>query len=130
MDYMRFAEMLRNGGSLNGVRILSPRTIEFMTLNHLPASITSGGSGENPGLGGRSLSGFGFGFGFGLNIDVAASGVMGSKGEFSWGGAAGTIFWVDPVEDFVVVSMIQLMGSPWPLRSELKVAVNQAIVGD
>jgi CubicO group peptidase (beta-lactamase class C family) len=104
MDYMRFAEMLRNGGSLNGVRILSPRTIEFMTLNHLPASITSGGSGENPGLGGRSRRG--------------------------WGGAAGTIFWVDPVEDFVVVSMIQLMGSPWPLRSELKVAVNQAIVGD
>lgn len=130
MDYMRFAEMLRNGGSLNGVRILSPRTVDFMTLNHLPASITSGGTGESPGLGGRALNGFGFGLGFGLTTDVAASGVMGSEGEFSWGGAAGTIFWVDPVEDFVVVSMIQLMGSPWPLRSELKIAVNQAIVGD
>ena len=130
MDYLRFAEMLRNGGSLDGNRILSPRTIEFMTTNHLPASIASGGSGETPGLGGRSLNGFGFGLGFGLVTDVAASGVMGSVGEFNWGGAAGTIFWVDPVEDFVVVAMIQLMGSPWPLRSELKVAVNQAIVGE
>ncbi len=130
MDYLRFAEMLRNGGSLDGARILSPRTIEFMTMNHLPASISSGGSGETPGLGGRSLNGFGFGLGFGLVTDVPASGVMGSVGEYSWGGAAGTIFWVDPVEDFVVVAMIQLMGSPWPLRSELKVAVNQAIVGD
>ena len=130
MDYMRFAEMLRNGGSLDGNRILSPRTIEFMTMNHLPASISSGGSGEAPGLGGRRLNGFGFGLGFGLVTDVAASGVMGSVGEYNWGGAAGTIFWVDPVEDFVVVAMIQLMGSPWPLRSELKIAVNQAIVGD
>ncbi len=130
MDYMRFAEMLRNGGSLDGNRILSPRTVEFMTMNHLPASISSGGSGETPGLGGQALNGFGFGLGFGLVTDVPASGVMGSVGEFSWGGAAGTIFWVDPVEDFVVVAMIQLMGSPWPLRSDLKVAVNQAIVGD
>ena len=130
MDYLRFAEMLRNGGSLDGARILSPRTIEFMTLNHLPASINAGGSGEAPSLGSNSLNGFGFGLGFGLVTDVAASGVMGSAGEYNWGGAAGTIFWVDPVEDFVVVTMIQLMGSPWPLRSELKIAVNQAIVGD
>jgi CubicO group peptidase (beta-lactamase class C family) len=68
--------------------------------------------------------------GFGLVTDVAASGVMGSQGEYSWGGAAGTIFWVDPVEDFVMVAMIQLMGSPWSLRSDLKIAVNQAIVGE
>jgi CubicO group peptidase (beta-lactamase class C family) len=130
MDYMRFAEALRNGGSLDGKRILSPRTVEFMTMNHLPASIASGGSGESPGLGGRSRNGFGFGLGFGLVTDVPASGVLGSVGEYSWGGAAGTIFWVDPVEDFVVVAMIQLMRSPWPLRSDLKVAVNQAIIGD
>jgi len=130
MDYMRFAEMLRNGGSLDGVRVLSPRTVDFMTLNHLPASIDSGGSGEQPTLGSNSLNGFGFGLGFGLVTDVPASGVLGSVGEFNWGGAAGTIFWVDPVEDFVMVAMIQLMGSPWPLRSELKIAVNQAIVGE
>lgn len=130
MDYMRFAEMLRNGGSLDGNRILSPRTVDFMTMNHLPASIASGGSGENPGLGRRALRGFGFGLGFGLVTDVPASGVIGSVGEFNWGGAAGTIFWVDPVEDLVVVAMIQLMGSPWPLRSDLKVATYQAIIGD
>ncbi len=130
MDYLRFAEMLRNGGSLDGNRILGPKTIEFMTLNHLPSSISAGGSGEAPTLGSRSLNGFGFGLGFGLVTDVAASGVMGSAGEYSWGGAAGTIFWVDPVEDFVMVAMIQLMGSPWSLRSDLKIAVNQAIVAD
>lgn len=130
MDYLRFAEMLRNGGSLDGNRILGPKTIEFMTLNHLPSSISAGGSGEAPTLGNRSLNGFGFGLGFGLVTDVAASGVMGSAGEYSWGGAAGTIFWVDPVEDFVMVAMIQLMGSPWSLRSDLKIAVNQAIVAD
>jgi len=130
MDYMRFAEMLRNGGSLDGRRILSPRTVDFMTMNHLPASISSGGTGESPGIGGRAFEGFGFGLGFGLVTDVPASAVIGSVGEYSWGGAAGTIFWVDPVEDLVVVSMIQLMGSPWPLRSDLKVATYQAIVGD
>lgn len=129
-DYLRFAEMLRNGGSLDGAQILSPRTIEFMTLNHLPASTEGSGSGESPVLGGGNLNGFGFGLGFGIVTDVAANGVMGSVGDYYWGGAAGTIFWVDPVEDFVVVSMIQLMGSPWPLRSELKIAVNQAIIGD
>ncbi|MEZ5552962.1 MAG: serine hydrolase domain-containing protein [Pseudomonadales bacterium] len=131
MDYLRFAEMLRNGGSLDGARILSPRTIEFMTMNHLPASVAGSGSGESPTLAGAgALRGFGFGLGFGLVTDVPASGQMGSVGDYYWGGAAGTIFWVDPVEDFVVVSMLQLMGSPWPLRAELKNAVNQAIIGD
>ncbi|MDA1075266.1 MAG: serine hydrolase [Proteobacteria bacterium] len=128
MDYLRFAQMLLNGGSLDGNRILSPRTIDLMTLNHLPASINGGGSGENP-LTGRN-QGFGFGLGFGLVTDEAASGVLGSVGEYNWGGAAGTVFWVDPQQDFVAVAMIQLMGSPWPLRSDFKVAVNQAIVGE
>ena len=73
-------------------------------------------------------SGLGFGLGFGVISDPARAGVIGSIGEFNWGGAAGTIFWIDPVEEIVVVSMIQLIGSPWPLRSELKVATYQAIV--
>ena len=71
--------------------------------------------------------GGGFGLGFGLVRDPALTGVIGSPGEYSWGGAAGTIFWIDPVEEIVVVSMIQLMGSPWPLRAELKVLTNAAI---
>ena len=75
---------------------------------------------------------FGFGLGFGLVTDTTAGGglgsaVIGSVGEFNWGGAAGTVFWIDPVEELVVVSTIQLMGSPWPLRHDLKVAVYQAL---
>ena len=71
--------------------------------------------------------GAGFGLGFGVVADTVKTGVLGSNGEFSWGGAAGTVFWIDPVEELVVVGMIQLMGSPWNLRSDLKVAVYQAI---
>lgn len=128
-DYMRFAQMLANGGTLHGARILSPRTIEFMTMNHLPASVSAGGSGEAPTLVGAALRGFGFGLGFGIVTDVAASGVMGSVGEYNWGGAAGTVFWVDPEQNMVAIAMIQLMRSPWPLRSDFKVATNQAVIG-
>ena len=125
MDYMRFAEMLRNGGELEGVRVLSPKTIELMTMNHLPATVKAATSGETPAAG--LSSGSGFGLGFGVITDVPQSGVIGSAGEYSWGGAAGTVFWVDPVEDIVVVGMIQLMGSPWPLRKELKSLTYQAV---
>ena len=126
MDYLRFSEMVRRGGELDGVRILSPKTVEFMTANHLPSTISGAGSGENP-FSGAETRGFGFGLGFGVNTNPVGSGVLGSLGEYSWGGAAGTVFWVDPVEEMVVIGMIQLMGSPWPLRQELKVLANQAI---
>lgn len=126
MDYLRFSEMVRRGGDLDGVRILSPKTVEFMTANHLPSTVTGAGSGENPLLGAETR-GFGFGLGFGVNTNPVGSGVLGSLGEYSWGGAAGTVFWVDPVEEMVVIGMIQLMGSPWPLRRELRVLANQSI---
>ena len=126
MDYLRFSEMVRRGGELDGVRLLSPKTVEFMTMNHLPAAVEGGGSGENPF--GRGARGFGFGLGWGVVTDPVAARVLGSAGEYNWGGAAGTVFWIDPVEDMVVIGMIQLMGSPWPLRAELKVLANQAIV--
>ena len=126
MDYLRFSEMVRRGGELDGVRLLSPKTVEFMTANHLSAAIEGGGSGENPF--GQGASGFGFGLGWGVVTDPVAARVLGSAGEYNWGGAAGTVFWIDPVEDMVVIGMIQLMGSPWPLRAELKVLANQAIV--
>ena len=127
MDYMRFAEAMRNGGELDGVRILGAKTVDYMSTNHLNASISAGGNGETPALNG-ALRGFGFGLGFGLVVDPTAGGVIGSVGEFNWGGAAGTVFWIDPVEEIVVVSMIQLMSSPWPLRSDLKVATYQALI--
>ena len=126
MDYLRFCEMVRRGGELDGVRLLSPKTVEFMTANHLGAAIEGGGSGENPF--GRGARGFGFGLGWGVVTDPVAARVLGSAGEYNWGGAAGTVFWIDPVEDMVVIGMIQLMGSPWPLRAQMKVLSNQAIV--
>ncbi len=126
MDYARFAEMMRNGGSLGSTRILSPKTVDYMAQNHLKPSMRMGGIGEQPTTDGNT-SGVGFGLGFGVITNPAYTGVIGSAGEFNWGGAAGTVFWIDPVEEIVVVSMIQLMGSPWPLRSELQVATYQAI---
>ena len=126
-DYMRFAEMMRAGGELDGARILSPKTVEFIATDHLPASINAGGEGERPAVNLLNRGG-GFGLGFGVVRDPAMAGTIGSPGEYSWGGAAGTIFWIDPVEEMVVVSMIQLMGSPWPLRTQLKVLTNAAIM--
>ena len=128
-DYMRFAEMLRNGGELDGVRILHPETVNLMVVNHLPAALSGAGQGERPVDKGEKRKvghGFGFGLGFGLVTELG-EGAVGSVGEYSWGGAAGTIFWVDPVEEIIVIGMIQLMGSPWPLREKLKVLTYEAI---
>ncbi len=111
-DYARFCQMLLRGGVYDGHRILSPKTVQLMTMNQLPGALSNGGA-EGPG------PGIGFGLGFAVVTDVAKAGAIGSQGEYNWGGAAGTIFWIDPVEDLYVVSMIQLMESPWPLRSEL-----------
>ena len=84
MDYLRFSEMVRRGGELDGVRILSPKTVQFMTANHLPSTVTGAGSGENP-LEGVAARSFGFGLGFGVNINPVGAGVLGSFGEYSWG---------------------------------------------
>ena len=127
-DYVRFAEAMRDG-ELNGVRLLSPKTVNYMRANHLPSAIvSSGGSGEQPNLNGDSMGGFGFGLGFGIITDTAANGAMGSAGQYFWGGAAGTVFWIDPVENIVVVSMMQLMGG-WPsYRPDLRVATYQSLL--
>ncbi len=125
-DYVRFAEAIRNGGILDGKRILSPKTIAYMTMNHLPSSII-GGTGEQVTLGGNQFNGFGFGLGFAVVTDTAAQGIIGSAGQFWWGGAAGTIFWIDPAEDIVVVSMMQLMRGQPSYRPDLRVATYQAL---
>ena len=125
-DYMVFAECLRNGGEYNGERIIGSKTLKYMTKGHLPASIQGIGRGES--LNDPSVSARTFGLGFGIINSPETLGVIGSKGIYSWGGAAGTIFWIDPVEEIVVVSMIQLMQSPWTLRNDLKVATYQSIV--
>jgi len=126
MDYLRFCEMMRRGGELDGVRILGPKTVAYMSQDHLGGALTSGGAGERP-FDTLLPGGFGFGLGFGIVTDPVAARVMGSAGEYNWGGAAGTVFWIDPVEDLIVIGMIQLMGSPWPLRAELKTLTYQAL---
>ena len=127
MDYLKFAQMLANGGELDGARILSPKTVAYMTMNHLPASTPGGGSGESPFLVGNELNGFGFGLGFGLVTSTTRGGVIGSTCEYNWGGAAGTVFWIDPVEDIVVVGMMQLFGGSSTFRPDLRVATYQAL---
>ena len=126
-DYMRFLEMLRQGGSLEGKRILGPKTVQFMIEDHLPCRLTNANRGENlnPTLG----KGGSHGLGIGIYLDPVRRGVLSSPGELEWGGIYGTIYWWDPIEDIIVVSMLQLAGSPWQLRfrDDLSVALYQAL---
>lgn len=125
-DYFRFCCMLLNGGALDGVRIISPKTLELMTANHLP-------NGKD--LTQLSLSlfseatyaGVGFGLGFSVTLDAARTLLPGTAGDFSWGGMASTYFWVDPREELIVIFMTQLMPSAtYPLRRELRTLVYSA----
>jgi CubicO group peptidase (beta-lactamase class C family) len=127
-DYLRFAEMLRRGGELDGTRLLSPRTVEYMASNHLPgnADLTAFG---RPLFSETTFDGVGFGLGVSVTIDPVAAKVPGSVGDFGWGGAASTTFWVDPAEQLSVLMMTQLLpSSTHPLRSQLKQLVSQALV--
>src|SRR5258706_15086197 len=99
-DYLRFAQMLENGGELDGARILGPKTVEYMTANHLNPNISPGPT-FLPG------PGYGFGLGFGTRLEPGQSEWPGTPGEYFWGGYAGTYFWVDPLEDLVPVMMSQ-----------------------
>jgi CubicO group peptidase (beta-lactamase class C family) len=127
-DYHRFTQFLLRGGELDGVRLLGPRTLAFMTRNHLPGNAdldTYGRSlfAETP------LRGVGFGLGFAVVIDLPRYGTLSSVGEFNWGGAASTTFWVDPAEQLTAVFMTQLLpSSTLPLRSQLRGLVYQALV--
>jgi CubicO group peptidase (beta-lactamase class C family) len=115
-DYARFLQMLLNGGELDGVRLLSPRTVALMTVNHI---------GDRYAAAGR-----GFGLGFETVDDLGASGRYGSEGEFSWGGAYFSRYWVDPREKIVAVFLSQLLPSGGSdLQEKVRVLVNQAIVG-
>ncbi|MGA0145156.1 MAG: serine hydrolase domain-containing protein [Ilumatobacteraceae bacterium] len=127
-DYVRFAEMLRNRGELDGRRILSSRTVEYMASNHLPGNVDLTAFGR-PLFAETSYDGVGFGLGMSVTLDPVAAKVPGSVGDFGWGGAASTWFMVDPVEDLTLTFMTQLMpSSTHPLRSQLKQMVHQALV--
>jgi CubicO group peptidase (beta-lactamase class C family) len=127
-DYLKFCRMLLGRGALGNARLLSPKTLSLMTTNHLPGGKTL------PELS-RSLfseaiyDGVGFGLGFAVTIEPARTLLPGSSGEYSWGGAASTSFWIDPAEDLAVIFMTQCLPSgAYPIRRELRTLVYSAIV--
>ena len=127
-DYHRFARMLLGKGELEGTRLLGRKTVEHMTCNHMPGNRDLAAMGQ-PVFSETPYDGIGFGLGFSVTLDPAAAGVLDSPGEFAWGGAASTYFWVDPVEELIVVFMTQLLpSSSYPIRRELKTLVYSALV--
>jgi len=121
-DYLRFAQMLLNGGQLDGTRLLSHKTIELMTTNHLADELLPICLGPDP------LQGMGYGLGFGVCMDVAQSGILGSEGRFGWSGAAGTRFWVDPKEELIGLLMTQLFFGEESIGDRFQNLAYQAIV--
>jgi CubicO group peptidase (beta-lactamase class C family) len=120
--------MLLNQGELDGKRIIGRKTLEMMISNHLPdgkdlTDLTSGSSfSETP------YKGIGFGLGFSVMLDPVKSLVLSDPGEFGWGGMASTVFWVNPVEDIVLIFMTQLIpSSTYQLRRELRTLVYSAL---
>src|SRR4030095_777674 len=120
MDYARFLQMLLNGGTLGGKRLVSPKTVAYMTADHL-------GGGAGPGPLYLPGVGFGFGLGFAVRKDAGVSPLAGSVGGYDWGGAGGTFFWVDPKEDLFVVYMMQSPKQRVPYRTLLKDMVYGAV---
>ena len=126
-DYHRFTQMLLNKGVLDGNRVLGRRTVEYATMNHLPGGRDLAAMGQ-PVFSETRYDGVGFGLGFSVILDPAETQVMCSAGEFAWGGAASTLFWVDPAEDLAVIGLTQLMpSSAYPIRQELKALVYGAL---
>ncbi len=125
-DYARFCQMLVDGGELNGVRILKPETVELMRTDVLPdgVSLFSDGVSPNP-----QMAGHGFGLDFAVYVDPSATGASQPEGTYYWGGAAGTWFWIDPVNDLFFIGMIQRFpgGLDRSMRSESADLVYRAL---
>lgn len=128
-DYLRFCRMMLNGGTLDGIQILSPKTVALFSLNYLPEGREIADMAL-PGMFSESgYAGVGFSLGCGVNVDVAKTRLPGSLGEYFWGGAAATAFWIDPREELSVVFMTQAIGSPvrLSLRRDLRTLVYSAM---
>jgi CubicO group peptidase (beta-lactamase class C family) len=129
-DYMRFCRMMLGGGTLDGVQILSPKTVDMFSLNLLPGGkfMTDLVAGEGM-FSEAGYSGVGFSIGCGVTMDISKTHVPGTPGEFFWGGAASTAFWIDPKEDLAVVFMTQVMGTDarLTLRRDLRTLVYAAM---
>ena len=126
-DYHRFAKMLLNQGELDGARLLGRKTVDYMAANHLPGGRDLASMGQ-PVFSETPYEGIGFGLGFSVVVSPTAANVLDSVGEFAWGGAASTYFWVDPAEKVIAVFLTQLLpSSTYPIRRELKTLVYQAL---
>jgi len=127
-DYYRFTQMLLGGGALDGARLLGSKTLDYMTRNHLPGHADLHEFGR-PLFAEAPMVGTGFGLGFAVNLDAAVGKVLASEGEFGWGGAASTAFWVDPAEEITALFFTQLLPSDtYPLRSQFRTLTYQAVV--
>jgi CubicO group peptidase (beta-lactamase class C family) len=125
-DYLAFCRMLLNKGADGAVRLLGRKTVELMTTNHLPGDMADMGQ---PRFSESSYVGIGFGLGFSVMLDPAKAQILGTPGEYAWGGAASTAFWVDPAEEMIVIMMTQLLpSSTYPIRRELRVLSYQAVI--
>jgi CubicO group peptidase (beta-lactamase class C family) len=127
-DYLRFSEMLRRGGELEGTRLLSPRTVSYMTRNHLPGGADLEEFGR-PLFSETTFDGTGFGLGVSVVTDPQAGKVLTSLGQYGWGGAFSTAWWVAPEENLSVLFFTQLLpSSTHPIRSQLNQLVYQALI--
>ena len=125
-DYMRFCDFMLNRGELDGVRLLGRKTVELMTRNHLPGDMAEMGQ---PRFSESPYTGVGFGLGFSVMLDPGKAQILGTPGEYAWGGAASTAFWIDPAEEMAVILLTQLTpSSTYPIRRELRVLTYQAVV--
>ena len=115
-DYLRFCQMIRNDGELDGTRLLGRKTVELITMNHVPPDWLA-----------PKRTGTGFGLGFSVVTDVAETHTLGSVGTCGWGGMASTTFWIDPVEALIGVFMTQLVGADSPFHAQFRVLTYQAL---
>ncbi len=122
-DYLRFAQLVLNGGSLDGVRLLGTRTIKYMTLNHLDSGLMPIVMGDVP------WPGVGFGLGFSVVMDPAQAETISSVGTIGWGGAASTNFWIDPKEEIIGILLTQIWPSyTYPTTNDFRTTVYQALI--
>src|SRR6195952_4431320 len=126
-DYLTFCRALLNGGELGGVRLLGPKTLKLMASNHLPGGVDLPTMSRSL-FSEASYNGIGFGLGFAVTMNPAQTLIAGSPGEFAWGGAATTSFFIDPAEELITIFMTQVLpSSAYPIRREIRTMVYTAI---
>jgi len=127
-DYLRFAQMLADLGTLDGARVLGRKTVQYLSTNQLPGNVDLAAMGQRV-FSEVSYEGIGFGLGVSVMLDPAKAAVVGSPGDHGWGGAASTVFWVDRAEELVVILLAQLMpSSTHPIRREMRTLTYSALV--